>query len=396
MNKNMDKRDNPDSFSLSIGGPLYHLLSRLRLLKKPLLLYQRRIIAIVMLTWLPLLLCSWQTGLVFGGAPISFFSDIEVHIRLLLVLSMLIYAEVIAHERIQVIVEQFLKCKLIALGNQPQFYRIIASSIRLRNSRLVEFVLILVVYTIGHWVSTKFLSLKASSWLAIPQNNRMQLTPAGYWYVFISLPIFQFVVLRWYYRILIWYRFLWQISRLPLQLNSLHPDRAGGLGFLANSLFALEPFLLAHSILLAGIIIKRIWSAGALLSDFKMEIFSTLIFVLLIPLLPLLFFIFQMIREKRMGTLHYGVIATHYVNDFRQKWLPPHSKKSTGLLGSADIQSLADLFNSFEVSNKMRITPFGRNHMITLVFFTALPLFPLALTMVPLEKMIGQILGLIF
>lgn len=396
MNKNFNHSVSPKGFSLGTGGPLYQLFARLRLLKEPLLFYKRRIVAVSLLTWLPLLVLAALGGTAFSGVKVAFIYDIDVHVRFLLVLSILIYAEVIAHDRMPVIVAQFLQCNIIAPKDKLRFEGIVASAMRFRDSVIAELVLIILVYTAGHWISTKYLSLGVSSWFTVSKNNITELTPAGRWYVFVSLPIFQFILLRWYFRVLVWYRFLWQVAGLPLQLNSLHPDRAGGLGFLAYSIYAFEPFLLAHSVLLSGMIFNRIWNTGAVIFDFQMEIFGILIFVLLVPLIPLLFFMIKMIKEKRIGTFNYSVIANHYVNDFRKKWIVPATKNATALLGSPDIQSLADLFNSFEVSNKMRVTPFGKNSVLVLVVLTALPLLPLILTIVPLEKIISQILGLIF
>ncbi len=396
MDKNTIKSNIKEDFSLAVGGPLYKFFYLLGLLKKPLLLYKRRIVVVAMLTWLPLLILSMFGGVAFGGVNLPFIDDIDVHVRFLVVLSLLLYAEVIAHDRIHVIVEQFLKCNIIADDDRLKFNRIIASTARFRVSFIIELLLIGLVYTVGRWISAKYLPLGVSSWFAINADDVSTLTPAGYWYVYISLPIFQFFLLRWYFRIVVWYRFLWQIARLPLQLNSLHPDRAGGLGFLTNSIFALEPFLLAHSVLLSGMIFNRIWNAGATIADFQIEIVSVLILVLIIPLMPLLFFMFQMVKEKRNGTLNYDVVANRYVNAFREKWISSSSKNKETILGSADIQSLADLFNSFEVSNKMRITPFGKSSLLALIVLTALPLLPLILTIIPLEKIVSQIFGLIF
>lgn len=396
MNKKLEKQDSPKTFSLGMGGPLYQLFVTLGLLSEPLLLYKRRMVIIALFTWLPLLILSVMGHVAFADVKVPFIHDIDVHVRLLLVLSLLIYAEVIAHNRMHIIVEQFLKCNIITAEDRPRFHSIIAKVMRLRDSAVVEIALIILVYTVGHWISTKYLPLGVSSWFAGSKNDIEELTPAGYWYVFVSLPIFQFILLRWYFRIAVWYRFLWQVSRLPLQLNSLHPDRAGGLGFLANSIYALEPFLLAHSVLLSGMIFNRIWNAGATIVNFEIEIFGILIFVFIIPLVPLLFFMSQMATEKRIGTLNYDVLANRYVNDFRRKWISSASKNSESLLGTPDVQSLADLFNSFEVSDNMRVTPFGKSSIWVLVVLTALPLLPLLLTIIPLEKIISQIFGLIF
>jgi hypothetical protein len=81
----------------------------------------------------------------------------------------------------------------------------------------------------------------------------MTLSLTGKWYVYVSLPVFQFLLTRWYYRVLIWVRFLWQVSRIELSLIPTHPDRVGGLGFLASVSFAFTPLAMAHGALLGRI-----------------------------------------------------------------------------------------------------------------------------------------------
>ncbi len=49
---------------------------------------------------------------------------------------------------------------------------------------------------------------------------------------------------------IIWARFLWQVSRIDLDLIPTHPDRSAGLGFLGGSAFALSPLLSAHGVVI--------------------------------------------------------------------------------------------------------------------------------------------------
>ena len=72
--------------------------------------------------------------------------------------------------------------------------------------------------------------------------------------------------------------------------------------------------------------------------------------------------------------------------------MPPEGEP---LVGSADIQSLADLANSFEVVNRMQPVPFGKETIILLVVATALPVLPLMLTMFPLDELIKRLLGIL-
>jgi hypothetical protein len=391
-----NKLENTVDFSLGQGGLLYKFYLWAGLVKKPLFLYKRRVIAVCLFAWLPMFILAMLNGVAFSGVDIPFISDISVHMRFLVSLALLIYAEVIAQERLPVIAQQFLKCDIISSDNRQKFNSIIASAMRLTNSLSAEIFLIIFVITAGHWISKEYSPSGVSTWYMTIVDGNSHLTSTGYWYTFISLPLFQFMLLRWYYRLAIWYRFLWQVSRLPLQLNSLHPDRSGGIGFLENSLYAFEPLLLAHSVLLAGMILNLIWNTGASLSQFKGESISLMVFLIILPLAPTLFFMFSLIKTKRTGTLAYGVVASDYVNDFRHKWIEKPAKNGEALLGTSDIQSLADLTNSFTVSSGMRILPFGKNCIITIVILTALPLFPLMLTSISIDKIISQLIGIVF
>ena len=106
---------------------------------------------------------------------------------------------------------------------------------RLRNSVPVELGLLASVYTIGLWLWRSQIALGTSTWYAIPEGGHLHLTTADYWYAFVSIPIFQFILVRWYLRFFIWFRFLWQVSRLHLHIVATHPDRSDGLAFLGKS-----------------------------------------------------------------------------------------------------------------------------------------------------------------
>jgi hypothetical protein len=66
------------------------------------------------------------------------------------------------------------------------------------------------------------------------------------------------------------------------------------------------------------------------------------------------------------------------------------------LVGSGDIQSLADLGNSFQVIRDIKPFVFSKDTVIQLVVFTILPGLPLVLTMIPLEELIKKLLGAVF
>jgi len=216
------------------------------------------------------------------------------------------------------------------------------------------------------------------------------------WYGYVSLPIFQFLLMRWYFRIFIWMRFLWQVSRIDLSLIPTHPDRVGGLGFLSNTVFAFTPLAVAHGGLLAGFIANRIFYLGAALPQFKIEIAVLVVFVLCMVLGPLLLFAPQLAEAKRRGNREYGTLAERYVREFDTKWLRGGAPADEPLVGSGDIQSLADLANSFEVVRTMRIAPITKEAIVQLVVATLVPVVPLTLTMMPLEELLKKLIGIVF
>jgi hypothetical protein len=388
----------PQDFSLVLGGPLFQLLRRAHLSGDALELMRQRILVISLLAWLPLLALSALEGQALGGrAAVPFLLDVDVHVRFLVTLPLLIVAELVVHQRMRFVVPQFLERNLIPESALPRFDAAIASAFRLRNSVLAEILLIAFVYIVGVLLLWRhYIALATATWYAVPTAEGLKLSLTGVWYAYVSLPIFQFLLVRWYYRMFIWMRFLWQVSRIELSLVPTHPDRVGGLGFLANTVFAFMPLAVAHGALLAGLIANRIFYVGAALPDFKVEIAVLTGFLLCVVLGPLLVFAPQLAQAKRTGNREYGALAERYVREFDAKWLRGGASADEPLVGSGDIQSLADLANSFEVVRTMQIAPITRDALIRLVAATLAPIVPLALTMMPFEELLKKLFGILF
>jgi hypothetical protein len=400
MNSIHDSKEPPD-FSLVLGGPLFQFLVRCRLDTAAHELVQRRIVFITMFAWLPLLLLSLVDGKAWGGVGLPFLHDIEMQCRLLVALPLLIAAELLVHRRMRLVVGQFIDREIITDAVLSRFREVIASAMKLRNSVAVELILLILIFVGGHYLwstlsSTAMIVPGKETWYATATAGGTNLSPAGYWYVFVSRPLFQFILVRWYFRIFVWVRFLWQSSRLELNLIPTHPDRAAGLGFLGGSSAAFAPLLAAHGALLAGMMANEIFYTGAKLTDYRMEVVGFVAFLLLVVLGPLFFFSPRLMAAKRRGLREYGILASRYISEFDLKWVRGGAGDDEPLVGSGDIQSLADLGNSFQVIREIKPFPFGRDAVMQLAFFTVLPGLPLVLTMIPLEELIKKLLGAVF
>jgi len=388
----------PRDFSFVLGGPLFQLLRRAHLTDDALMLVRKRVIVIALFAWLPLLVLSALEGHVLGGSvAIPFLLDVEAHTRFLVAMPLLIIAELVVHRRMRPLVRQFLERNLIPESAMTRFEGAIASAFRLRNSVLAEVLLIALVYGVGILIIWRqYVALDTATWYATPSAEGSTLSLAGMWYGYVSLPIFQFLLVRWYFRLFIWTRFLWQASRIELSLVPTHPDRVGGLGFLAGTVFAFTVLAVAHGALVAGQLANRIFFVGAALPDFKAEIAVVVVLILCLVLGPLLVFVPQLAQAKRKGLREYGTLAVRYVREFDGKWLRGGAPADEPFVGSADIQSLADLGNSYEVVRTMRTVPITRDAVVRLVAATLVPIVPLLLTMMPLEELLKKLFAILF
>lgn len=384
-------------FSPVLGGPLFRLFCRTHLSTDELLLLRRRIVVVVLIAWLPLLL-SLAEGKVLGeGVTMPFFHDFAVHARFLVALPLLFVAEFVAHQRLRPVVKAFEARGLIPVDARERFDAALGSAFRTRNSVFAELVIIALVYGVGLLVVWKqFVMIDGSNWFSERSTSGAELSMAGVWYGVVSLPIFQFLLLRWYFRIFVWARFMWQVSRIRLRLVPTHPDRAGGLGFLAHSISAFAVLALAHSVVLAGQLLNRIVHRGASLPDFALEIGAMVVLLLLLALAPLVVFAGQLAQLRRTGLDEYGILAQRLAGEFDSKWVRGGAPADEPFLGSPDISALADMGASYEVIENMRSVPAAPEALIPLVVAILLPMLPLTLTMMPLEALVKALVGLMF
>jgi hypothetical protein len=182
---------------------------------------------------------------------------------------------------------------------------------------------------------------------------------------------------------------------LNLHLMPTHPDRAGGIGFLGADSYVFGPIVFAQGALMAGLIASRILYQGQSLLSFKVTIIAAMGFFVLVILGPLAMFTPHLFRAKRAGLSAYGTLATAYVEEFDAKWIRAGAKRKE-ILGTADIQSLADLGNSYSVVREMRLVPFALSDVGLLVAAVALPVLPLLLTVMPLEELVTRLIKIVF
>lgn len=387
----------PSDVSVFSGGLISRLMRRTGFDRRAQL--RVRVFSIFLapvVAWVPLLLLTAAGGALMPksvGSP--FLTDIGVHSRLLIVLPLLILAGLVAEQRIRPTVQQFVSRKMIPDDKMDEFKDTVASTFRLGDSVVADVAIIAFIYAVVTPLFWGTNVAPTASWYDATPGRGIAPTLAGLWFIYVSLPIFQFLLLRWYYRLFIWARFLWRTAHENPVLIPSHPDRLGGLGFLILATQGLSLFAMAHGVLLAGWIANRVLIDKEVLPDFKGEIALFLGFVLCITVLPLLAYMRPLLIAKRRGTFAYGALAAMYARDFDDKWVRSGGKADEPLIGSADIQSMADMGGTYELVASMRSTPISLQLLMSMSVATLLPVAPLLLTIMPLEQLLKKLVGIL-
>lgn len=392
------KRNDPlTDFSISAGGPFFQLMKRtLGHGAYPMTVRNAAILSLLL--WLPMLVLSAIEGQALPSTDVTvpFLFDFEVHGRLLVALPLLILAEAVIHSRVKPLLTQFFDRGLVPEQALPQFQNAVDSALRLRNAAWAEALLLVGVYGVGLVIWRENILLDVTTWYAVPHGVDRKASSAGLFYAYIALPIFQFILLRWFFRLVIWGRFLNQVSRIDLALIATHPDRLGGLGFVPNISKLMSVFAAAFGALLSGWMATSIILTGSKLTDFSEEIGMMVLFTLCVVLGPLLTFVPLLHHTRRLGMRAYGALSSRYVRDFEAKWIGDGSPPYDQLVGTGDIQSLADLGNSYGMVRAMRVFPFTLELVQQVVVATLLPVAPLLLTMMPLKDLIKKLGSILF
>jgi hypothetical protein len=149
------------------------------------------------------------------------------------------------------------------------------------------------------------------------------------------------------------------------------------------------------SSVLAAAIANRILFCGAQLEEFEVTYITAMVLLLLLLALPLMTFAPKLIRLKQDGLIRYGALASQYTQQFDSKWVDGRGTSEEPLLGAADIQSLADLGNSYELIRKMRVVPIALKDFIAIALPGVIPALPLLATVMPVSEILKGILRLL-
>jgi hypothetical protein len=391
----MDQIDIPSRpFLLMEGGPFFNLQKRVGLIEENSNRVRRRALIAVLITWLPLFLLAAMQGRAFGHVPVPFVHDFSTYTRFLLAVPLLIVAENILGPRIAGVAAHFVSSGLVLEKDYRRFDQSVAEGLHARDSILAEVICAVLAYCLSI-ISFRMTAVHIDTWYSSRMDDGTALTWAGWWLTGFCVPLLQFLLLRWLWRIFLWFQFLARVRELDLQLFPTHPDEAGGLGFIGEAQRFFGVLLFAFSIAAVGVLANDIVYDKIPLQNFIPAFVTYVIVILIVFVGPLAVFSGMLRRVKRHGLEQYGTLATAYTSSFHKKWIEGRNPDHEPLLGSGDIQSLADLGNSFNIVDKMKPIPINPVDLLHLIVASLLPMTPLLLTVMPLGELLKLLLKVV-
>jgi hypothetical protein len=382
------------NFSIVEGGTTHRLFQRFGK-KRPEYVFYRIAAGAAALCYLPLLLLSMLEGVAWGDkVAIPFLFDFAAFTRFLVAVPILIIAESLIGPKLDEVAFHFVRSGRISEADRELYKNAVQEGIDLRDSKWAEAIVLFIAYA-GSVVSMAYFAPTVSNWEWMRTEAGVHYTFASWWYALISIPIFQFLVYRWFLRMFNWARFLHRVSRLELKLLPTHPDRAGGIGFVgANQrYFGLIAFALGA--VFAGVFANEIIYEHFPIDTIRIPAIAIAFLLVAFIQLPGFFFYTMLRRTKRRGVFEYGELALKYSAAFQQKWIKGERDENEQLLGSGDIQSLADLGNSYSVIQDMKVVPFPIKTSFWLAAAFLGPILPLYLTVMPLDEILETVVKLL-
>ena len=378
-----------------LGGPAYRLMQRIGLIQGTGPSLGRRMIGFLLITWVPLLLFSLIEGRALGPTPReSFLLDFATYARFFLAVPLLFIAEVVVGPRLRTAGLHFVQANFVRPEDLPVVEAAIVRAGRRREALLPELIMLgIALFGAWYFIETWSAGITTATWNSTTLKGGTGLSLAGFWYRFVAVPILQFFIYRWLWRLLIWTCFLREMARLKLNLVATHPDRAGGLGFLGTAHLSLAIFAFAFSCVLSGHVAFQVYFEAVPIETFKVLFAVYLVLMELICLGPLLIFVPLLARTRREGLRQYSLLADTYNRAFEQKWVTGQAPPNEPLLGSADIQSLADLGNSFGMIREMKPVPFSRQQILQIAVIASLPGLPLIFLVMPVGELLKLLAG---
>lgn len=379
----------PTQFEPSIirGGPFYRIQQLTRLIRPDQWNLCRRVAVAVILGWLPLVLLT----IFFNPHGLgSLLRDYRVASRILIAVPILLLGQPFMDSRFRLAVRHVSAAGLLNASDVARMRDAVDRLVRLRDAALPELAILLLL--IARTATAEKRQVDATPWLAHGTGDATLLTPAGWYAVVVSAPLFEFLLGLGVWKWLLWTFFAYKLSRLNLKLIPTHPDGHGGLGFLGLTPAAFTPVIFAATCAIGSTWRHEILAGRANLTTFKIPGIILLIIFALFALGPLAFFVPRLAALRRQGILEYGILGQMHSADFHNKWILSRAGHEAEFLTAPESSTLYTFGQTYQTIKGLKPLPTDPGALWALTISVALPMLPVILAVIPLKIVLETLL----
>jgi hypothetical protein len=388
-------QNNSEGFTLSEGGPFNEALMKMGLHKK-----QGKLALISLcITWLPLVIITAIKGTLYSGTELPFLKDAAMQARLLVALPMLIMIKLAIDSKVTEVAKSLADNLMSSEERQAILSTAFQRAKNLTNSAYTEIILLLIVIviTISFVKSGVYSGLDnaTTSWMVQEATGKQALSIAGYWAVCISIPLFQFFLLRWIWRYFVWVLLLFRLSKARLNLLATHADRAGGLGNIVLAQRNFNMIFVAASTFISGQFITELNRNPDAFITIRNEIIGYIAICIILSISPLVFFAGKLVKTKQQGLLHLSNLAADLSRKFEKEWVNdlPIEKRIEDR--QVDPSMLFDYSGLYDSLQQLRTIPVTLRDVIGMAAMLFVPFIPILFIHFSVAELLKKIVGML-
>lgn len=377
--------------SLVRGDLLFRLQRRIGLIPPEGLGLARRATFWALVAWLPVAVWAYWTGRVLppvAGEPL--LAHFGVHARCLVAIPLLVLAEGQAHRTTLQLLPHFVSSGLIPEPERPAFRAALAAAGTLRDATLPWLVMLGAVLSLNTAAEVVQRSHEVT-WGTTAGAAPAGLGFGALWFLYVSRPIHLALLVAWLWRVYLLGSLFRRVAALDLSLVPTHPDRAGGLGFLARA-----PKIFAPVVLALGAVLAARWAHDVVyhdvhVHDLRVQMGAFVVVAVAFFSSPLLAFVPLLLKTKREALLDYSALVGRHGRLTRARWIVGREIDDDAILGAPEIGPIADTGPIYEAVAAMRVLPLGKTTLAPLLAAAVLPLVPVLAIEIPVTKILGAL-----
>jgi hypothetical protein len=236
---------------------------------------------------------------------------------------------------------------------------------------------------------------ETTSWMASTNAGIRALSFSGYWAVFVSIPLFQFLLIRWLWRYLIWALLLFRLSKTNLKLLATHADRSGGLGIIILAQRNFNMIFVACSVLISGQLVAELIKHPDTFNATRSVVIGYVVISLIIMLFPLIFFTGKLVKTKHQGLLKLSNLGASLSRKFDREWINDEPIEKIIEDKQVDPSMLFDYSGMYDSLQQLRAVPVTFRDIIGMGIMLFVPFIPIWFVHFSAVEILQKILGLL-